>query len=222
MDQKEINLIDYIKIILKRKNLVVVLTVLFAIIGFVTSSSSSPKVYTAETTVSIGKQPFNFLEEPVSLAEKIKNGLYGKYSGLEALVISNTDLVKISLESTDPEAAKKALAEVGKSIIEDHNNKLNLEKEAFIKKIDGLKESIDFLMPRGQQIAALQVELLSLQDQAENFSPTRVISEPTIVSSTSPKPNFGLITGALLGFFLSIFLAFCLEWWQKNKNELKQ
>jgi len=124
MNDYEINLIDYVKVILKCKKLIFFIFVLAIIIAFILSILS-PKIYSIDTTLELGQA-----EALVQLVEKINNGVYNKKRA-SASGSKNTQLVKIKIESADYNEAKSALEEINNLILKEHNadkikNKISL------------------------------------------------------------------------------------------------
>jgi hypothetical protein len=221
--ENEINLIDYIKIILKRKNLILGLILLFAILGGVLVFFS-PRVYKTTTVFFIGRNAASqLIEEPPLLVGEINSGIYGVYPGVEAVSLDGISLVEIQIESKNPGADRAALGKINSSIIEKHNNQLNSEKAEVEKYIEKLQKDMNFLMSNNQQIMALYIKSFDLQAQLErNPSSTEVMQKPTSVLKKKPSLPIAVILGGALGFILGIFLVFGIEWWQKNKSKLKR
>ena len=116
MDEEEINLMDYIKVILKRKWLILKIIV-GAIIVVGILSLVMPK-YKVDTILEVGVTE-DTLEAPNQLVEKLKNGNYNEaiktklnIKKLPKIGVSNpkdTKLIIISITSSNPEQAKKIL-----------------------------------------------------------------------------------------------------------------
>ncbi|MCK5044597.1 hypothetical protein KAR26_02620 [Candidatus Parcubacteria bacterium] len=205
-EEKEIDLIDYIKIILKRKLLIFVVFLIFIIIAGV-ATSSLPRPYKIDTSLEIGKITEKIglverreviLENPEQLAQKIKGDVYGilareelniserDYPEIEVNNPENTDLIVLKIKSTEVQKAKNILEEINRLILEEH-----------------------------QQIAGKKVEVAGVEIES-----TKVIKPPTISEDpTSPKFLLNIILAGSLGIFMGVFLAFSKEWWDKNKDK---
>lgn len=179
-DYETIDLIDYIRIILKRKWLIFGFVVVFLILAG-TLTFSLLKRYTAEALLEIGVIEKELFEDPLQVVEKIKSGVYGNYSGIKVENLKNTNLVKIEIISEDPESPKKALEEISKSILQNHEKK-KAGKEAMVErdikrfqvKIDSLKEAkedlgaqLDILekIPPYQKTLPIQLALSDVRDR---------------------------------------------------------
>lgn len=214
----EINLIDYLKIILKGKKLILALF-LVGLIGALALTFFLPSRYIGTTTLEVGELEGKPLEKLNQLVEKINSDVYGRYPGIAVERPENTNLVKIKISSEDSKEIQESLEKLNKTILADHTDKINLKKSNLEKRIKDLEEDIEFLIPWGQQIADLKLEIYQLQQQLETFQPTEIIQEP-IVSEKKPNLILNLILGGVLGIFIGIILASGKEWWEKNKGKL--
>ncbi len=222
-DYDEVDFMEYVRIIIKRKWLILGLFLIgLMAAGILTSllTNLSLKTYKVETSFEIGRFGGDSpLEAPSQVIEKIKSGVYGTYPGIETSNPANTNLIKMEIISTNPEGAKKALESINKSILANHNSQIETKKNILEAKIARLQEDINFLIPKNQQIASLKLEIYSLQKQIENFQPTQIIQELVILEEAKKglSPILNLIIGGILGIFIGMFLAFGKEWWDKNK-----
>ena len=227
---EEIDLINYIKVISKRKYLIFAVFLITVIGVGVYTFFINTKVYKVETTLEVGTikkieygmtERYKAIENPIQLMGKIENGIYGEYPGLDAENLKSTNLIEIKIITQDnPEKAQQALNDINKAILTEHEEKINLEKEELEEAIKELEQNIKFLMLRGQQIADLQLELFSLQKQIEYFQPTKVLKEPSISDSLTASRSLYILIAMGLGIFLGVFLAFVKEWWEKNKTRI--
>ncbi|MBZ9572231.1 hypothetical protein KJA15_02800 [Patescibacteria group bacterium] len=218
--EEEINLMEYIRVFSRRKGLILGLFLLGVIIAGVLTILQ-PKTYKIETTIEIGKIDKDLLEDPSQIMEKIKIGVYGDYPDIEVNNPKNTNLVKIETVSTDPEDTKKILGSINKSVLIDHTEKIDSQRDILEKTIGKLQKDIPFLISKDQEIAGLQLEIYNLQKQIGDLRSTKIIAEP-IVSPLKPNLILNLIFGGALGIFLGIFSVFGKEWWEKNKYQLKE
>lgn len=216
--EDEIDLMDYMKVIIKRKRLIFGVFLAMVIIAAI-FSFTSPKVYKIDTTLEIGKIGGQIVEEPSQVMEKIDDGIYGWFPGMKVSNPANTNLIKIEAISKDPQETKEILANINESILADHNAKINSQKNLLEKEIETLQEKIDFLISKDQETAILQLEINNLQRQKEALQSTKVIREPTISEKPiRPKLLLNVVVAAILGIFIGIFWAFFKEWWEKNKE----
>lgn len=153
----EINLMDYVKVIIKRKQMIfgVLLVVLIAVAVY--SFFICPKVYKIDTLIKIGKIGGTLIEEPGQLLEEIKAGAYN-FPIIEKLNLSEgiipkikiespagTDLLIIKTESSTPEIDKTILEELNNLILIEHSKKFETRKELVKKDIERLKNKTALL-----------------------------------------------------------------------------
>jgi len=221
----EVNLMEYVRIIIKRRWLVFAFLLAGLIIGGGVSTfllSTSPETYQVETFLEIGQFNEQLLEDPIQVVEKIEGGVYEDYPGIKASNPAGTNLVKIEIVSGNPVDAKNTLENVNKLILADHVNIIDFQRNILEKTIEILQEKIDFLLTRNQETAILYLEVYKMEKQTGNFQPTKVVQEPTVEEKKSvPNIIFNLITGGILGIFLGVFFALGKEWWNKNKLKLR-
>ena len=148
--EEEIDLVDYLKVIIKRKRLMLVIFFGAVIIAGI-FSWLSPKVYKIDTSLEIGKIAGEAAEEPAQVVEKIKRDVYGifvreklgisetEYPKIKTENPKDTNLVRIEIESVNPEQAKNILEEMNNLILEDHQEKIKIKKELLEKDIERLK-----------------------------------------------------------------------------------
>ena len=248
-EYEEIDLMNDIRIILKRKWLILGLF-LVGVVGAGIITRFLPTKYQSETSLEIGQisglvgavSERKLIESPPQLVEKIKSGFYGNYSGIETINPQNTDIVRIEVTTKDPENAKKILENINNSILAEHNNKINSQKEILEKNLEKNQKDIDFLIEKiqkdissliykDQQIASLQAEIYSLrrelqlendklQSKLQDFQPTQIIQEPSTPLEKRPNLILSLVFGGILGIFLGVIFIFGKEWWDKNKAKL--
>lgn len=209
MIEHEAGLIDYVKVISKRKWLILS-TFLIVIALVIAVNLFVPKVYIAKTSIEIGYQqrsiivfnqdfspPRDFLEPPSQVTEKITSGSYNaavmkelnlqrieELPAIEAINPSNTYLVNITAKYISPDQAKKTLEVINSEILKEHQERAKVYK------------NYDFLVQ------------------------TRVVISPT-VTQKKPKLTLDVIIAGFLGLFLGILGAFISKWWDQNKSRLK-
>lgn len=151
--EDEINLIDIVKVIIKRKKLIVGGTLLCIIIAVITSFLL-PKVYKVSFVADIGQiqrgDKMEPLEEPGNLKSKIEMGY--SYMAMRKLNIEedefpdiyvnnpkNTKLLEIYLKTDEIDTGKKILSEMKGFLLKDHDrivSQYRIDLENSIKKID--------------------------------------------------------------------------------------
>ena len=227
-ETEEIDLMDYIKLILKRKKLILVLFLVGLAVGGILTFLL-PAQYKIESIIEIGNlgistgttfvpQPPTLIETPAQLIEEIKNDVYGNYPGMKVSNPLNTNLIKIELTFKNPkdlEITRKNFEDLTQAILIDHNDKINSYKNNLEKIIGKLKNDIGSLILKNQQIVEIQLRVYSLQNQIDTFQPTKIITNPT-VSEKKPNLALNLISGGILGLFLGLIFVFGKEWWEKR------
>ena len=185
--EEEIDLKDYLKIILKRKRLILGVGLTVTIVTFL-FSVLSPKVYEISTSIEIGKsfedEGSNPLENPIQVKTKIEEGIYKEIQEKFNLKVENpknTNLILIKIESKNPEKDKKILEELNKIILEDHQKKLESQMSTLSKKEKIINAKISSLN-REKKAIEERVKIL------ENIPPQkRTLSEKLFLSESKEK-----------------------------------
>ena len=250
----EIDLINYIRVVRRKKHIVFILFLAGLLVGW-GFYFLLPRNYKAETILEIGSFSeeskdvliYKLLEEPAQTAEKVLQGFYGDYSGLGAVALKNTNLIKIEVSKEKQEDSEQILNIIRNKILDEHNKKLEFQKERAEKKKSGYSELIESLKKnisnverdisifvfQDQQIAALQAKIYDfqlsifqlqlnikkIQKQIEDFQPTKAVGE-VIISQKEPNLILSLGAGGILGIFLGIIFIFIKEWWEENKKRI--
>lgn len=72
------------------------------------------------------------------------------------------------------------------------------------------------------QIQTIKNNLEMIRVRLDNIISTRVLLKPRLSQNpTSPNKKLNVALALVTGFFISIFLAFIIEFWQKNKEKIK-
>lgn len=147
MKNKDIELVDYLKIIWKKKWLILFGTLLFIIVAVVTSLMMAP-VYEIDSIIQPGKffiqnQSGNFeqvvVEEPLQIADKVKHKSYNVKIAAELNVsvssipdiraenIKDTLLARMWIHNSDVELSKKVLNALVILIKSEIDEKIDIE-----------------------------------------------------------------------------------------------
>lgn len=206
MENEDIDFVECVKIVLKRKKMVFAALVLAAAAVLIISLLSfqmSKNNITTNTIIEIGKAGNVLIEDPKQVAEKIKNNLYGedikkkfnleKISKIHAFNIKDTNLVAVEKTSKNSKEDALILKEINSLILKEHQEKFENFKN-------------------------------SQQKLSFSFSaPTEVVKEPSaaIEEKSFPIKKFfvNLIIAGFVGALASVFFCFLLEFWEKNKDE---
>jgi len=154
----EIELIDIIRVLWKRKKLIISITFLFTL-GAVGVSLILPKVYEVSTIIEPGVRPITdangqivnevSVVSPDAVKETVLGGAYDvaiqkklnippvDYPLLKVSLPKNTTLIKMAIESPEPDKAQAILDELAAQVGSDIQGKLENEK----KKIENEMES---------------------------------------------------------------------------------
>jgi len=246
MEEQEIDLVDYIKVIMKRKWVIIGITIGAIIIAGILTFFS-PKAYKVSAILEIGQidigrasassRIITFIPEtPTELQEKIQQGTYDKIlkekSGIENIpkievsVPKDTNLITMEIESYNSQEDKKILETLASIIIENHAKLFKEQKDFIQEKIkkEELKISILEKSKSLPELQYLYVEHLSRIDELKNNLATA--TETQLIKSPSENPIsksilINIIITGLLGIFIGFLLAFFQEFLEKNKERLK-
>jgi len=197
---EEIDLMDYVKIVLKRK-LFILAIFLLALLAAGLFSFLSPQVYQINTVLEIGGANDQLVENPDQLMGRIEGDVYGaiirsklniseaEYPTIKAHNPENTNLVSRSIESSKTKQTKQILEEANKLIIADHQNKLELEKELLKKKITTAEANISVAE---SDIARVERKISSLEEEKNNLGAKVVALEAVLVYQQDPGTQFAL------------------------------
>ncbi len=160
MEKDEIDLMDYIKVILKRKKLIFGIIFLVAL-GAAVLSFVLPKVYGITTSLEIGvlKEPeegkVELIEDPNQVVAKFEGDVYGilvkeklgisekDYPEIEVNNPKDTNLVVAEIRSDKNEQAKNILDEINNIILSRHQEKIKIKKELLQKDIESVNKKIE-------------------------------------------------------------------------------
>ncbi len=156
---EEVNLLDYVKIIIKRKTTILA-AVFLAVAIAAAVTFSLPKIYKIDTAIEIGRYDGvegweqKVIEDPLQLKGKIDNDVSGfivreklkisenEYPKIKTDNPKGTNLITIKIESDNVEQAKNILEETNSLIIADHREKIKMQKELLEKNIKTIEEKI--------------------------------------------------------------------------------
>ena len=159
--EDEIDLMDYVKVILKRKKTILFwffgLAIIAGIISFV-----MPKVYEIDTALEVGilekasgTNDEQLMESPTQLVGKIDGDVYGikvredlnileeDWPKIKTENPKGTNLVAISIESKETEKSENILKEINDLILGEHQDIINVKKDLIEKKIITAENKIE-------------------------------------------------------------------------------
>lgn len=182
--EDEINLMDYVKVILKRKLLILIIF-LVAVLAAGVYSFLATKIYEIDTSLEIGRIGKETLEAPTQLVEKINSGVYNAaikeklslkgFPGIIASSPKGTSLVLIEMESSQPQEAKNVLASLNELVLEDHQEKIKTKKELLEEDIERQKTKV-----------------VSLEKEKETLEEKVNALQKTLVYDQTPGTQFAL------------------------------
>ncbi len=174
---KEIDLMDYVKVILKRKRMILIVFLITIIVAGV-FTWFSPKVYKIDTSLEIGTIGGTAIEDPKQVMEKINNRVYGNHSGIKAINPEGTNLIIIEIESKEgPEGDKTILEEINNLILEKHQEKIKIEQELLEKKILSVENDIEL---SEQDIERIKARIRFLEEEKKNLENKEKFLEQTL------------------------------------------
>lgn len=236
--EEQINLIDYINIIVKWKKIIFLcfLIGMFLPVGLFFFNKiktepivASPTIYEIQSVIEIGTINGRPIEDIANLAGKVNYGFYKKSLDITAVNLAGTRLITLKINLPNQETAKSELANVVNSILAEHDTILKTYTDSVTKKIGKVSYQINRFMQMNQEAASLQIRVFNLEDDLTDASPSKKIGEPTvsIVPSDDKKPDkspnlvFMAVVGALLGLLAGLVFIFSKEWFNKNRMLIK-
>jgi len=151
--EEEIDLMDYLKVIIKRRKLILAVF-LIAIVAAGLFSFLLPKVYKIDAVLEIGQVAETMIEAPSQVAEKITSEVYRifvreklgipeeKYPKIKTENPKDTRLIILTIESANLQQAKTILEEINNLILAEHEEKIKAKKELIKQDIKTTEEKI--------------------------------------------------------------------------------
>ena len=205
--EDEIDLMDYVKVILKRKRLILAIFLGAAIVAGI-FSFLMPKVYKIDTALEVGiiekamgTAPGQLVESPTQLVGKIDSDVYGikvreklnvsqiEYPKIKVENPKDTNLVKMTIESADSEKAKNILEEINTLILIEHQEKIKAEKELLEKNIELFKNNIEV---SGKDIERIKIKISSLEIERKTLEDKIDALQKVLLYEQTPGTQFAL------------------------------
>lgn len=245
---EDVELIDIIRVLYKWKTTIILGTLSCMLVAGIVSYFL-PKVYRVSTLLEIGVLEqsggiITKIENPLTLIEKVKGKIYDEkirerlqinkkvYPNLKIENPKDTELIKISIESSDREQAVAVLHTLSDLILEEHFKLLHKRKEILKRQMEELDTIISELDQAKSSINkktnpqnALNLLLISneikqnrrnyndSQDRLMAMRDTKVLkkgSEPE--KPIRPKKKLNVIFSGAAGMAIFIFAAFIMEY----------
>ena len=210
----EIDLMDYVKVLLKRKWLILVMF-LGAVIAAGVFSFLMPKIYKIDTSLEIGQIAGGVVEAPGQVVEKIKGDVYGifvreklqipeeKYPKIKIENPKGTNLITLVIESAKPPESKNILEEVNNLIIAEHQEKIKTKKELIEQDIKTTEDKIKLVesdiektknktRPIDEDIERIENKIENANEEKKNLEAKIEALEKVLVYEQTPGTQFAL------------------------------
>jgi len=209
----EINLMDYVLVLLRRKGLIFGIF-LIAVIAAGIFSRFAPKIYEIDTSLEVGKVGGTIIEDPLQVKEKIENNIYessvreklgieDEYPKVKAENVEDTNLVKVKIESADPELSKNILTETNNLILAEHQEKIKSQKELIENNIETTQDKIKLvesdiektknkIKPLENDIKRVENKIEYSEEEKTNLEAKIEALEKVLVYEQTPGTQFAL------------------------------
>lgn len=239
----EISLVDLALVLIKRKKLIIGITLLFTLAG-IALALLTPKHFKVTASITVGSQlvdgqfrsfeninsvlaktEINFIPYVLSQFHANQAAKLQKRYNISVSIPKGSDILLLQAqgESSDTETLKDLLGRVSQMVITDHqriHDALRLDMQT---QIEGLRLQLAQLgKSPGEKIESryVQLQIKSLQQQLANLQPTRQILQPMLDDNPTGKNRKLIVIGALIiGLFLSVFAAFFAEFLTKVREK---
>lgn len=202
MEYEEIDLMDYVKVIIKRKKLIAgVLVVAVVTAGVI--SLVMPKVHKIDTAIEIGvvSNESGNIEDPAQVLEKIKGDVYGitvreklniseeKFPKINAENKKDTNLITLQIDSDKTDQAKSVLDEINNLIIGKHEEKVKDSKDLLSKQIELKKKDIE---TANNDIERVKAKIGFLEEERNNLEAKVTALQKVLVYRQDAGSQFAL------------------------------
>ena len=210
----EIDLMDYVKVLLKRKWLILVMFFGAAIAAGI-FSFIMPKIYKIDTSLEIGQIAGAVVEAPGQVVEKIKGDVYGifvreklgipeeKYPKIKTENPKDTRLISLAIESAEPQKAKNILEEVNNLILAEQQEKIKTKKELIGQDIKTTEDKIKLVesdiektknktQPIDEDIKRIENKINNAEEEKSNLEAKVEALEKILVYEQTPGTQFAL------------------------------
>ncbi len=268
--EDEINLMDYIQVIRKRKWLIILGTLICMIVAAIISLLM-PKIYRGEATFNTAKERITVVgetgkeiiivkeiitaKEMVSFIgkldkEKLKQVLPKTYNSINSIQLNplrdSADKFQLIIEAERVDDIPIAISGFVEYIdnnplirhsVEEAKERLLKQIEELSKFIESSKELVkayDNLIKTGRlilvgfnpielnkRISDIKIEKLQVEQTLKRLKGIEMVAQPYISSKpVKPKVKQNIVIAGLVSLFAGIFLAFFMEFLEKNKANL--
>jgi len=204
-EYNEIDLMDYVKVLLNRKWLI--LAVFFgAAIAAGIFSFIMPKVYKIDTSLQMGQIGLQggvpiIIENPTQVIAKIQGDSYGvlirkdlnipenEYPKIKVDNSQGTSLINIEINSSNTGLAKSILEKINDLIIGDNQEEIKNEKDLIQKNIQTLGQNIDISK---KDIERINAKIGSLEEERNNLQAKVGALQEVLPYQQDPGTQFAL------------------------------
>jgi len=213
-EYEEIDLMDYVKVLLKRKWLILAVFLGAAIVAGI-FSFILPKVYKIDTSLEVGQVAGGVVENPGQVVEKIKGDVYGifvreklgipeeKYPKIKVENPKGTNLITLVIESAKPPESKNILEEMNNLILEEHQEKIKVKKELIEKDIKTTEDKIKLvesdiektknkIQPINEDIKRIENKIANAEEEKENLEAKVDALQKILPYQQDPGTQFAL------------------------------
>jgi uncharacterized protein involved in exopolysaccharide biosynthesis len=233
-DYDEIDLRQLANTLVKRRSAVIIFTITAAVIAFVISIAM-PKVYRTQIALQIGTVGGVPVESVIQIKDKIDQKLYSseasdRSSAIKTSNIAGSNIITLTVDSSDRQKASELLGSIGQSVIDDHAkiiaaHRASIDSQILTTNSDIKDINVSIKTPNQECSTEKYLAISNLESRVANleFAKTQIkdtVSIGTPVANEAPvKPNVKLNTvmAAILGLLFGIFAVLVGDWWKQKK-----
>lgn len=214
LENEEIDLMDYVKVLLKRRWLILAVlggTVIVAgILSFLL-----PKIYKIDNSLEVGSISREAIESPEQLKAKIESGVYGilvrqklniserEYPKKKVENPKGTNLIKIEIQSKKSQMAKDILEEIDNLILKEHQEIINQKIILINQDIKNVEEQISLtesdiektqnkIAPTNEDIKRIENKIIYAEEEKENLEAKVDALQKILPYQQDPGTQFAL------------------------------
>lgn len=178
MEGEEISLIDYVKVMIKRKKIILA-TFLVTVVAVTIISMLMNKVYKIESVIEVGMTSADStIENPEQVLQGVKRDLYGAavrsklgiserdYPKIKVTNSTGTNLIAFEINSDRVEQSENVLREIENLIINNHQERVSDEKKLLESSIELKKKDIE---TESKDIERVKSEIGFLEEEKNNL-----------------------------------------------------
>lgn len=196
----ELDLVKYLKPILKRKWFILFLFLAAGIsVGILTWYT--PKFYRVSTSLEIESVDGTVFESPSQISEKIRNDIYGvpireklgilelDYPSIKVSSPGGTNLINIEIDSDKTEQARSILDELNNLVLEENKSAVQFKKDSLANEISNLESRISLSQ---KDIVRTKSKIGSLEQEKNNLEAKIEALEKVLPFEQDPGAQFAL------------------------------